>query len=173
VKEYTDIDSKFRFVVIASKRAKDLLKGAKPKVKSKSKNLIRIAQEEVKKGLIEFELVESTAEEEVVEQEDLVVGEELFGSPDIPDVIEKPAEPLIELKDVKLSIPKEEKKTVKKAEKKAAKKAATKAETKVEEPKATKAVAKKADDKKEEKTAEKKAEKKAEKPKAKSTKKEA
>lgn len=130
MREYADIDSKFRFVVIAAKRAKDLLKGAKPKVKSKSKNLIRIAQEEVEQGLIEFEIVESAVDEEVEEQKDLIVGEELLGTPDIPVEKEKPAEPIIELKDVKIIVPREEKKTKKKTEKKTEKKAEKKTEAK-------------------------------------------
>lgn len=52
-----NVDSKYRFVILASKRAKQLLKGAKPKVKAKSRNLIRIAQAEVKSGLIDYELI--------------------------------------------------------------------------------------------------------------------
>lgn len=44
-------------------RAKQLLSGAKPRVKSKSKNLIRIAQEEVKQGLVDFEIVKAGKEE--------------------------------------------------------------------------------------------------------------
>lgn len=64
MKSYGDIDSKFRFVILASKRAKQLLKGEKPKVKSKSKNLIRVAEEEVKQGLVEYERIQSEKEEE-------------------------------------------------------------------------------------------------------------
>jgi DNA-directed RNA polymerase omega subunit len=52
-----NVDSKYRFVILASKRAKQLLKGAKPKVKAKSRNLIRIAQAEVKSGVIDYELI--------------------------------------------------------------------------------------------------------------------
>lgn len=52
------IDSKFRFVILASKRAKQILKGAKVKVRSKSKNPIRIAQIEMKEGLIDFEILQ-------------------------------------------------------------------------------------------------------------------
>jgi len=63
LKEYGDLNSKFKFVILASKRAKDLLKGAKPKVKSKSKNLIRIAQQEISQGLIDYELVQSKPED--------------------------------------------------------------------------------------------------------------
>ena len=74
---FGNIDSKFRFVILASKRAKQLLKGAKPKVKSKSKNPIRIAQIEVRSGVIEYEIL-PTQKEESQEQEDRVfVGEGL------------------------------------------------------------------------------------------------
>ena len=48
---------------MAAKRAKQLLKGAKPKVKAKSRNLIRIAQAEVRSGLIEFELLPERRED--------------------------------------------------------------------------------------------------------------
>jgi len=40
-------------------RAKQLLGGAKPRIKSKSKNLIRIAQEEVRQGLVDYEIVKT------------------------------------------------------------------------------------------------------------------
>jgi len=64
------IDSKFRFVILASKRAKQILKGAKVKVRSKSKNPIRIAQIEIKEGLIDYEILQPKREDalEVVEQ---------------------------------------------------------------------------------------------------------
>ena len=63
MKDYGDIDSKFRYVILAAMRAKQLLGGAKPRLKSKSKNLIRIAQEEVKAGLVDFEIVKVAREE--------------------------------------------------------------------------------------------------------------
>ncbi|HEX2695012.1 MAG TPA: DNA-directed RNA polymerase subunit omega [Acidobacteriota bacterium] len=72
---FGNVDSKFRFVIVASKRAKQLLKGAKPKIKTKSRNPIRIAQTEVRSGVIEFEIL-PTQKEEYKEQEDRVfVGE--------------------------------------------------------------------------------------------------
>ena len=108
MKDYADIDSKFRFVILASKRAKELLKGAKPKIKSKSKNLIRIAQEEVEQGLIEFELIETPVEEINEEEKNLIVGEELLPKPTLTLSIDDPAEPEV----------KPEKKTEKKVEKK-------------------------------------------------------
>ena len=77
MKPYGDIDSKFRFVIVSSKRAKQLLKGAKPKLKSKSKNLILIAQEEVRKGMVEFEINPSRSEDVIETEDDIFIGEEL------------------------------------------------------------------------------------------------
>jgi DNA-directed RNA polymerase omega subunit len=72
---FGNVDSKFRFVILASKRAKQLLKGAKPKIKTKSRNPIRIAQAELRSGVVEFEIL-PTQKEEYREQEDRVfVGE--------------------------------------------------------------------------------------------------
>lgn len=76
MKAYSDIDSKFRFVILASKRAKQLLAGSKPKLESKSKNLIRIAQEEVKNGLVEYEIVQAK-KEGLPHSEEVFIGEEL------------------------------------------------------------------------------------------------
>ncbi|NOR14737.1 MAG: hypothetical protein GQ544_03435, partial [Candidatus Aminicenantes bacterium] len=95
MKDYADIDSKFRFVILASLRAKELLKGAKPKIKSKSKNLIRIAQEEVEQGLIEFELIETPVDEVREEEKNLVVSKELPRKPTLTLFIEKRAEPKV------------------------------------------------------------------------------
>jgi len=77
LKTYGDIDSKFRFVILASMRAKQLLRGAKPSVKSKSKNLIRVAQEEVKKGLIDYEIVQDKQESFHEPDEEMLIGEEV------------------------------------------------------------------------------------------------
>ena len=71
-------------------RAKQLLSGAKPRIKSKSKNLIRIAQEEVRKGLVDYEIVKAAKEgvEEFSDSEDEVfIGEEV-----VQNVEEKPEE---------------------------------------------------------------------------------
>jgi DNA-directed RNA polymerase omega subunit len=85
---FGNIDSKFRFVILASKRAKQLLKGAKPKIKAKSRNLIRIAQSEVKSGLIEYELI-PTGKEDIPDQDERIfVGADIvaddIGEPDVP-----------------------------------------------------------------------------------------
>ena len=53
-----DIDSKFRFILIAAKRARQLQGGAKPLVHTTSRKPTRTAQEEVRAGAIEWELTQ-------------------------------------------------------------------------------------------------------------------
>ncbi len=77
MKTYIDFDSKFRYVIVAAKRAKQLLKGSKPRLETKSKNLIRIAQEEVNQGLVEYIIIDSSPEELLVSDSDMFIGEEL------------------------------------------------------------------------------------------------
>ncbi|MGO8788474.1 MAG: DNA-directed RNA polymerase subunit omega [Terriglobia bacterium] len=48
------IDSKFRFILVAAKRAHQLHAGAKARVQSESKKVIVIAQREVCSGLVPF-----------------------------------------------------------------------------------------------------------------------
>lgn len=82
-----NIDSKYRFIILASKRAKQLLKGAKPKISVKSKNLIRIAQAEVSSGLIEYEIIPAGMEE-IPEREDRVfVGAPIADEPVETDLL--------------------------------------------------------------------------------------
>jgi DNA-directed RNA polymerase subunit omega len=76
---FGNIDSKYRFIILAAKRAKQLLRGAKPKIQGKSKNPIRIAQTEVRNGLIEYEIL-PTRMDEVPERE-----ERVFVGGGIPD----------------------------------------------------------------------------------------
>ena len=52
------IDSKFRFILVAAKRARQLQAGARPMVQSSSKKVTRVAQQEVDAGLVPFELGE-------------------------------------------------------------------------------------------------------------------
>jgi len=103
LKTYGDFDSKFRFVIVASKRAKQLLKGSKPKLESKSKNLIRIAQEEVLQGLVEYEIVDSSSEEVQISGGDMFIGEELnIGVEDVREEVEKAEKELaVEVKKAK------------------------------------------------------------------------
>lgn len=69
---YGKLDSKFRFVIVASKRAKQILKGSKVKIKSKTRNPIRIAQIEVKAGLVEFDFL-NTRPEDLLDIEEQVI----------------------------------------------------------------------------------------------------
>jgi len=74
---YGNIDSKFRFVILASKRAKQLLRGAKPRIKTKSKNPIRIAQSEVKAGVIDFEILPMKNDDVFEPEERIFVGPQI------------------------------------------------------------------------------------------------
>ncbi len=72
--QFGNIDSKYRFIILASKRAKQLLKGAKPKIKGKSKSLIRIAEAEVRAGLIEYEIIPARMDDVPERDERVFVG---------------------------------------------------------------------------------------------------
>jgi DNA-directed RNA polymerase subunit omega len=74
---FGNVDSKYRYVILAAKRAKQLLKGAKPKIKVKSRNLIRIAQTEVKSGLIEYEIIPAGKDEIPEQDERMFVGADI------------------------------------------------------------------------------------------------
>ena len=52
------IDSKFRLILMAARRARQLQGGARPLIQSSSKKHTRIAQHEVEAGLIPFEVIE-------------------------------------------------------------------------------------------------------------------
>ena len=53
-----DIDSKYRKILIAAKRSKQLQKGARPRVTLTNAKLTRVALEELERGLVDFELTE-------------------------------------------------------------------------------------------------------------------
>ena len=77
MKTSAEIDSKFRFVIVAAKRAKQLIRGSKPKIKSKSKNPIRIAQLEVTKGLVSYDIIELKKEHVRTPEEEGFIGEKI------------------------------------------------------------------------------------------------
>jgi len=61
----TEIDSKYRQVLLVAKRSKQLQKGAKPRVHSAAKKPTRIALEEVEQKLVPYQrIVKQTANEE-------------------------------------------------------------------------------------------------------------
>jgi len=63
------IDSKFRFILIAAKRARQLQSGAKPLIHTLSRKPTRIAQEEVRAGTIEWELIPLVVPNEPAKEE--------------------------------------------------------------------------------------------------------
>jgi DNA-directed RNA polymerase subunit K/omega len=82
LKTFGNVDSKFRFVILASMRAKQLLKGARPKIKGRSKNPIRIAQTELRMGLVDYEIIPAKREEAALTEEQVFLGDELRGEMD-------------------------------------------------------------------------------------------
>lgn len=53
-----NMDSKFRFILVAAKRARQLQAGAKSMVQSVSKKPTRVAQLEVEAGLVPYEVLD-------------------------------------------------------------------------------------------------------------------
>jgi DNA-directed RNA polymerase omega subunit len=51
-----NIGSKYRFIIIAAERAKQLQSNARPKIKTKSTKPSYIAMREVEQGLVSFEI---------------------------------------------------------------------------------------------------------------------
>jgi DNA-directed RNA polymerase subunit omega len=84
---FGNIDSKYRFIILAAKRAKQLLKGAKPKIQGKSKSLIRIAQQEVRNGLVEYEIIPARMEDIPEREERVFVGAGLADEPGDLDAV--------------------------------------------------------------------------------------
>jgi DNA-directed RNA polymerase subunit omega len=56
------MDSKFRFILVAAKRARQLQAGAKPLVQTLTKKLTKVAQLEVEAGLVPYEIFEIAAD---------------------------------------------------------------------------------------------------------------
>lgn len=50
-----NLDSKFRFILVAARRARQLQAGARPLVQTPTKRLTRVAQQEVGAGLVPVE----------------------------------------------------------------------------------------------------------------------
>jgi len=51
-------DSKFRFILVAAKRARQLQSGARPLVQTQTKKVTKVAQMEVEAGLVPIEVFE-------------------------------------------------------------------------------------------------------------------
>jgi DNA-directed RNA polymerase subunit omega len=53
-----DVDSKFRFIVVAAQRAKQLQNGAKPRVETRSHKPTRVAMQETLANAVSWEVKE-------------------------------------------------------------------------------------------------------------------
>jgi DNA-directed RNA polymerase omega subunit len=62
-----DVDSKFRFITVASQRAKQIQNGAKPRVDAKTRKPTRVAIEEVMANAISWEMREEVKPAPAVE----------------------------------------------------------------------------------------------------------
>ncbi len=65
-----DLDSKFRFITVASQRAKQLQNGAKPRVETRNRKSTRIAMQEVLAGTVSWEFVNEEAEGQPAQPEE-------------------------------------------------------------------------------------------------------
>lgn len=63
IKIPAEFDSKFRFILVAAERAKQIQNGAPPKIETKSRKPAYIAVKEVEEGLIQYEILEEEEEE--------------------------------------------------------------------------------------------------------------
>ncbi len=51
----SEVDSKYRLVLLAAKRSKQIQKGARPRLESLAKKPTRVALEEVRRGLVQYQ----------------------------------------------------------------------------------------------------------------------
>jgi len=63
------VDSKFRYVLLVSKRAEQLIQGAQPKTKPRHAKPTRIAMEEVEKNVVKWQLTAPVDETTALENE--------------------------------------------------------------------------------------------------------
>ena len=63
----TDVDSKYRLVILAASRSKQLVSGARPRVQSNVRKATSLALEEIKQGLVRY--TRSIPKSKVEEQE--------------------------------------------------------------------------------------------------------
>ncbi len=64
------VDSKFRYVLLVSKRAEQLIQGAQPRTKSKHAKPTRVAMEEVEKNQVKWQLTAPVEESTALENEE-------------------------------------------------------------------------------------------------------
>lgn len=70
IKVPKNFDSKFRFILVAAERAKQIQNGAPPKIDVKSAKPAYIAVREVEQNLIPFEILEEAPQDQDMEEYD-------------------------------------------------------------------------------------------------------
>ena len=63
------VDSKFRYVLLVSKRAEQLIQGAQPKTKPRHAKPTRIAMDEVERNVVKWQLTPPTEETTALDNE--------------------------------------------------------------------------------------------------------
>ena len=63
-------DSKFRFIVVASERARQIQGGAPARLETGSRKSAHIAIKEVENNMVDFEILEEAAEKEELQEEE-------------------------------------------------------------------------------------------------------
>ncbi|MCL4821701.1 MAG: DNA-directed RNA polymerase subunit omega [Vicinamibacteria bacterium] len=63
-----DVDSKFRFIVVAAQRSKQIQQGAKARVDVKTRKPTRVAMQEVLQNAVSWEIVDPEAPAPVAEE---------------------------------------------------------------------------------------------------------
>ena len=63
------VDSRFRYVLLVSKRAEQLIQGSQPKMKSRHAKPTRVAMEEIEKNQVKWQLTEPVEEPTALEEE--------------------------------------------------------------------------------------------------------
>lgn len=59
------VDSKYKIVILAAKRAKQLINGAKKKVEFKAENPLTVALKEIEEGKVDFDVLHAEDNKEV------------------------------------------------------------------------------------------------------------
>jgi len=62
------IDSKFRYVLLVSKRAEQIIQGSQPKMRSKHSKPTRVAMEEIDKNQVKWQLTPPVEETTALEE---------------------------------------------------------------------------------------------------------
>jgi len=86
LEDHNVVDSKFRLVILAAKRAKQLLKGSRKKIETQLENPLSIALDEIKQGKIDFEILLNENLEQNAGEKLFMIGNEKSAEETLPKV---------------------------------------------------------------------------------------